>query len=231
MRGAERAGRLPRRGSQGSSLNTHSRCGRHPHPPGRRRLARSLRARLAALPGDWQVFLDTDGDLTFSPGAWLLGCAFVDCLLGLGGGGRLRCAGRQCRTAMRIPSCPTLFNNPSPLRPPPLLATRDAATEVALRAADLAYVPYAPTESDHDRATEAVAVSAGRAWSQPTAGGVARLDEAARPLRQQRCRPRSAVLYWSRAPTCPPPCPCTSRGPSARSACSACSRPRRASAA
>lgn len=41
-----------------------------------------------------------------------------------------------------------------PLNPPPA-----AATEVALRAADLAYVPYSPTESDHDRATEAVAVS------------------------------------------------------------------------
>ncbi|KAL4423568.1 hypothetical protein ABPG77_004608 [Micractinium sp. CCAP 211/92] len=62
------------------------------------RLARSLRARLDALPGDWQVFLDTDGDLQFSP-----------------------------------------------------------ATEVALRTADLCYIPYQPTESDHDRATEAVA--------------------------------------------------------------------------
>ncbi|PRW45418.1 ATPase domain [Chlorella sorokiniana] len=61
------------------------------------RLARSLRARLESLPGDWQVFLDTDGDLTFSP-----------------------------------------------------------ATEVALRTADLCYIPYQPTESDHDRATEAV---------------------------------------------------------------------------
>lgn len=61
------------------------------------RLARNLRSRLDALPGDWQVFLDTDGDLTFSP-----------------------------------------------------------ATEVALRTANLCYIPYQPTESDHDRATEAV---------------------------------------------------------------------------
>eukprot|EP00887_Chlorella_sp_A99_P000954 scaffold5.g954.t1 len=62
------------------------------------RLSRRLRVSLDSLPGHWQVFLDTDGDLTFSP-----------------------------------------------------------ATEVALRAAELALIPYAPTESDHDRATEAVA--------------------------------------------------------------------------
>lgn len=43
-----------------------------------------------------------------------------------------------------------------------------AATEVALRTADLCYIPYQPTESDHDRATEAVSVRlvAGGVWQQ-----------------------------------------------------------------
>lgn len=44
-----------------------------------------------------------------------------------------------------------------------------AATEVALRTANLCYIPYQPTESDHDRATEAVSVR-GAAGEAPACG-------------------------------------------------------------
>lgn len=43
-------------------------------------------------------------------------------------------------------------------QPAAVSAAAPAATEVALRTADLCYIPYQPTESDHDRATEAVSV-------------------------------------------------------------------------
>jgi hypothetical protein len=103
----------------------------------RRRLARSLRARLESLPGDWQVFLDTDGDLTFSP-----------------------------------------------------------ATEVALRTADLCYIPYQPTESDHDRATEAVSRLQRLQPPGAKVGGV--LYNMVRPSRMRVCTCRVSQYACSR---------------------------------